>query len=219
MNCIIDKKDATNQPAAKMSSGLSRLVKLRDWQDSFRALHPTSEIFSRYYENVRGEGASRKDHCYHFGDLSIVDAKYLPIAFSDHFSLVVKSRPTFKLTPKIIQNILFQDGLREAMLSYNRVRDFQGSQSFGILQWWELLVKPGMLKLGLERSKEINRERREILNLLILRQIYLTKKVKLGHFNKLGELKTVHLLIEQWYSKESEKVQHQSRVREFQTSE
>ena len=96
-----------------MSNGLSRLVKLGDWQDSFRTLYPTSETFSRYYENNRAEGATRIDRNYHFGEMRIVEAKYLPIAFSDHFSLVVKialpetlgravcpkSRPTFKLTP------------------------------------------------------------------------------------------------------------------------
>ena len=35
----------------------------------------------------------------------------------------------------------------------------------------------------------------------------------------LGELKEVHLLVEAWYQKESEKVQHQSRVDEFQMNE
>ena len=49
--------------------------------------------------------------------------------------------------------------------------------------------------------------------------MYLTKKMREGHTYKLSELNTVHLLIEQWYNKESEKVQHQSRVKEFQSSE
>ena len=56
------------------------------------------------------------------------------------------------------------------------------------------------------------------MNLLILRQHYLNRKIKMGEAGKLGELKTVHLLIEQWYTTESEKVQHPSRVREFQDS-
>ena len=37
--------------------------------------------------------------------------------------------------------------------------------------------------------------------------------------NKLGELKEVHLLIEAWYQKESDKVHHQSRIDEFQAHE
>ena len=85
--------------------------------------------------------------------------------------------------------------------------------------WWEKVVKPGVKKLGLQRSKEINKEKREALNLLLLRQVYLTMKVQQGLSNYLSELKTVHILIEQWYSKESEKVQHQARVKEFQCNE
>ena len=40
LNCIIEKKDATKHPEAKMSNCLRRLVKARDWSDSFIHLHP-----------------------------------------------------------------------------------------------------------------------------------------------------------------------------------
>ena len=40
LNCIIDKKDATKHPEAKMSPSLLRLVKTFQWQDCFRKLHP-----------------------------------------------------------------------------------------------------------------------------------------------------------------------------------
>ena len=209
LNCITDKKDATHHPEAKMSKGLARLIKLCDWQDSYRVLYPNTESFSRYYENARGEGATRIDRCYHFGDLDIVEAKYLPAAFSDHFGLIIqtavpdtlsrvispKYRLSFKLTPEVIKDTLFKQRLEMLMCSFNRVREFQGSKGVGVLQWWELLVKPGILRLGLSRSKEINKEKRESLNLLVLRQMYLTKKIKQGLTNKLSELKTVHLLM------------------------
>ena len=82
------------------------------------------------------------------------------------------------------------------------------------------IVKPGVMKLAQQRSKEINLARREELNLLLLRQTYLTHKISTqGQYNKLGELKSVHLLIENWYSKECQKVQHQSRVEEYQSNE
>ena len=94
-------------------------------------------------------------------------------------------------------------------------------RGFGLdtVLWWEKVVKPGIKKLGLKRSKELNKEKREVLNLLLLRQCYLTMKVQHGLLNYLAELKTVHLLTGQWYSKESEKVQHQARVNEFQCNE
>ena len=81
------------------------------------------------------------------------------------------------------------------------------------------MVKPGIRKLAIQRSKEINTERREELNLLLLRQVYLTRKLQLGQQHRLGELIAVHLLIERWYSRECEKVQHQARVDEFQNNE
>ena len=107
------------------------------------------------------------------------------------------------------------------MQSWLRVKDFQGmdSDKVNTLMWWEMLVKPGIKKLGIQRGKEINKERREHLNLLLLRQVYLVRKIQQGQVDRLGELKTVHLLMEKWYVRESEKVQHQSRVREYQASE
>ena len=46
------------------------------------------------------------------------------------------------------------------------------------LLWWELLVKPGIGKLGLERGKEINKEKRLALNLLLDLQAHILKKIK-----------------------------------------
>ena len=61
----------------------------------------------------------------------------------------------------------------------------------------------------------MNACRKEVLNLLLIRQAYLTRKLQQGMNNMLGEQKEVHLLVEAWYRKESEKVQHQSSVDEF----
>ena len=55
--------------------------------------------------------------------------------------------------------------------------------------WWEMVVKPGIRKRGIKRSKELNMEKRESLNLLLLRQCYLTRKLQLGRTNHLSELK------------------------------
>ena len=105
------------------------------------------------------------------------------------------------------------------MVSWQRVREFDRRRNLNVVQWWELLVKPGVKQLGLQRSKEIKKERNEKLNLLLLRQRYLKNKLQIGLFSYLSELKLVHMEIENWYIKESEKVQHQARVREFQERE
>ena len=235
LNCIIEKKDATKYPEAKMSNCLKRLVKVRGWKDSFRYLHPTIQKFSRYYENSRAYGASRIDRCYHYGNIMVEQAIYVPLAFSDHFAHVVeylvpdsfasyfspKCRPSFRIRAEVIKGEVFKERLAASLHMWERVRGFQDNsdQDAGVLSWWEHLVKPGIRKLALDRTKEMYKSRKEVLNLLLIRQAYLTKKLQQGFNNKLGELKEVHLLIEAWYQKESEKVQHQSRIEEFQNNE
>ena len=121
-NCIVEKKDATNHPESKISKGLQRLLKLKGLLDSYRTLHPNTLNYSRYSENTRADGATRIDRNYHYGEVSVVEAKYLPLAFSDHFAHVVrisvpdqmarfispKSRATFKLRPEVIMDNLFK---------------------------------------------------------------------------------------------------------------
>ena len=127
-NSIIDEKDATKNPSSKKSNSLKRLVKNFSWRDSFREIHPDSKQFSRYYDNsLHGEGATRLDRMYHYGQLRIIQAFYVGVAFSDHFSLIVKIklpenmtkysspkyRPLFKSKPDIIDDELFQMRLKE----------------------------------------------------------------------------------------------------------
>ena len=89
-NSIIDKEDATHNPESKISTSMKRLVKTFKWSDSFRSLHPRSKAYSRYYKHDRiGEGASRIDKCYHWGDIVVKESKYVSLAFSDHFGLIV----------------------------------------------------------------------------------------------------------------------------------
>ena len=86
---IIDSKDATTHPSAKMSPSFKKLVQVFKWKDSYRSLHPSAEQFSRYYGSIRGEGATRIDRSYHYGEIQISSAIYLPLAFSDHHTNVV----------------------------------------------------------------------------------------------------------------------------------
>ena len=65
----------------------------------------------------------------------------------------------------------------------------------------------------------MTKDKKGQLNLLLVRQAYLNRKVKMGHLYSLGELKTVHYEIELWYQKSCEKVKEQSRAVEFQSNE
>ena len=222
MNCITNKLDCTHNPASKMSPSLSRLTKTFDMADCFRTLHPTSKVFSHYYHTTQlGAGATRIDRSYSWGDLKVVRASYEPIAFSDHMAYIVsftlpsstarilspRSRPLFKIRPEVICDKLFQERLGDSMADWKEVKEL----GLDVLQWWEILVKPGIRKLAMQRSKELNREKRGELNLLLLRQAYLARKLQSGDLKLYAELRCVQVEIEAWYQKESEKVLLQSR--------
>ena len=44
-------------------------------KDSFRSLYPKAKAFSRYYSDTRGQGATRIDRQYHFGEITIKEAR------------------------------------------------------------------------------------------------------------------------------------------------
>ena len=94
---------------------------------------------------------------------------------------------------------------------------WQQVKKFGVpyLTWWEVLVKPGIKKLALERSKELNRERKSSLNLLMMRQCFLARKVQGGSPELLPALREV----EEWYRQKVARIKHQARVDDIQQSE
>ena len=62
------------------------------------------------------------------------------------------------------------------MADWNEVKEL----GLEVMQWWEILVKPGIKKLAIKRSKEINQEKRGEINLLLLQQAYLSRSYKVG---------------------------------------
>ena len=68
----------------------------------------------------------------------------------------------------------------------------------------------------MDRSKELNRERKGELNLLLLRQSYLIKKIQYSSrevwSNWQADLIGVQARIQVWYSSMAEKVKHQSKL-------
>ena len=136
-NCIVSKVDATKNQENKMSPSLKKLIQTFSWKDSFRELYPQSKSFSRYYENAaHGDGATRIDRNYNYGDVEIIEAKYVSVAFSDHMSHIIsiklpgplskikcpKSRPLFKIKPTVVQDLLFKERLSNSMVHWQEVR-------------------------------------------------------------------------------------------------
>ena len=130
-----------------------------------------------------------------------------------------RTRPLFKIREEVVRDSEFQDRVKLAMEEWTGIR----GEGLPILSWWELIVKPGIRKIAMERSKEINQDRRSRLNLLLLRQAYLVKKIQSSHSHQwsawLTDLLQVQEEIQAWYRQVAEKIQHQSRVDEFQMSE
>ena len=122
-NNIISNLDCTRHPEVKMSPCLKRLVSTFSWSDTYRSLYPNTKCFSHYYSNARtGNGATRIDRAYSYGDLRVAEAKYTSVAFSDHLSYIVslqvpdqfetflspRSRNFFKTTPTVVKGQVIQ---------------------------------------------------------------------------------------------------------------
>ena len=118
-NCITENKECTHFPEQKKSPTLKRLINLHELKDTYRTLHPKGKEYSRYYtikENL--SGATRLDRIYTSKHMTIVNAKYLPNPFSDHFcyitsiktdnysqkSHVPRPQPSFKIHPKVVDD-------------------------------------------------------------------------------------------------------------------
>ena len=63
------------------------------------------------------------------------------------------------------------------MKNWKQIRE----HGLDVITWWEIIVKPGLKRLALERSKELCKEQRGELNLLLIQQAYLVNKVKNCH--------------------------------------
>ena len=227
-NCIIEKQDALRNQEQKMSPALQRLVKVFSLKDSFRQLFPYAKTFSRYYSSEHGGGATRIDRFYNYGDVSIIDAQYLGVSFSDHHCLLLKiklpdpfsrlispkSRMPFKANPQVVKDEIFKSRLKDKFNGWK-----EGKCNMEFMVWWEEVVKPGVKRLLLERGKEMKSESRGQLNLLLVRQAYLVGKLHRGEFERLEELKYVQNKINEWYSMENEKIKIQSKMEDFVESE
>ena len=197
--------------------------------DSYQSLHPLQNIFSRYYGcSDNSEGASRIDRMYHYGGIIAKEASYVGVAFSDHHALVMKftlpdsltdiippkSCHLFEANPSVVKDSLFKDRLKDKFALWKSVQ-----ANMGIMVGWEHLVKPGIKKLLMERGRELKRENRGKLNLLLIRQAFLVKKIHGGCLDRIREHKEVQMRINAWYEEENRKVKLQSRIDDTNNSE
>ena len=225
-NSIINKNDATNNAASKMSPNLARLSKTFKWSDSFKVKVPDVSCYSHYYK----QGATRIDREYHWGEIVIKKAEYIPLAFSDHLGLLTEievpfiierscqiyGSSSFKIRNNVACDSFFKTSVASSMIKWKEMKEF----GLDTLTWWELVVKPGIRKIAEARSREMKKERRGQLNMLFIRQAYFVKKLQKNNCVTLHTgLNLTKSLICDWYEEESKKIQIQSRREEFAPSE
>ena len=170
LNSIISPLDSNPNPQSKISPSCKNLVRAFSWTDSFRAVQPRGTQLSRYNRaDQQGEGASRIDRSYHWGEIQVVEACYNSISFSDHLGLKVHyklpnkldqhlappSRPAFKISPTIVNDATFRHRLELSMQGWLKVKE-DGAE---VLLWWEYLVKGGIKNLAITRSKELKKKK------------------------------------------------------------
>ena len=134
---------------------------------------------------------------------------------SIHKSLSPKHKPLFKSKPEVISDPIFKERLASKLVEWEEVRE----AGVNIIPWWELLVKPGIKKLLIERGKEMSHLKNGHLNLLLLRQSYLSRKLQQGNHSYLAQLLLVQSEINNWYENECEKVKIQSRIEDVESPE
>ena len=103
---------------------------------------------------------------------------------SIHKSLSPKHKPQFKSKPDVITDAIFKERLTAKLAEWEQVR----VAGANIISWWELLVKPGIKQILIERGKEMTHLKNGRLNLLLLRQSYLSRKLQQGNLNYLAQL-------------------------------
>ena len=200
LNCITRVEDCTHNPESKISPSLRRLINTFSLVDSYRGLYPNIRCFSRYYSRGGEEvGASRIDRSYHWGNITVVESEYDAVAFSDHQAHIVtislpdslvhsispRSRPFFKTSPEVVMDKCFKNRLQQEMIGWLEIKE----RGLGIISWWEIVVKPGIKRLAISRSKEIQRLKRSRLNCLMMKQSFFKRELQAGHLECFGQLK------------------------------
>ena len=162
-------------------------------------LYPNYKQFSRYYSSQERGGATRLDRIYISENEKIISSDYFSVPFSDHWghwtqikvnsNIFCKKLPkpkfSFKIKPKIVDDISFQNQVKVSISQWKLLRTKDN-----ILDWWELLVKPGIKNIAINRTREINKSSTGRLNFLYIKQLYYNKLFHQGNlsiYNKLIE--------------------------------
>ena len=111
---------------------------------------------------------------------------------------------------------IFQQKLKEFFLQWTNSKIQTG---INVSDWWEIVVKPLIKKLSIERSLELSKEKLGELNLLEIKQSYLVRKIQSGQMKHLHDLYLVQSNIDQWHKIACEKIKLISKCDEVSLNE
>ena len=230
-NNITSPADCSHHPEQKLSPNLKKLTSLLKWKDCFRLIHPKTTTYSHHYNRQMSgqglaQGGSRLDRAYMWGDVRVLEAEYVPVAFSDHMLHLVRVegpatsyqadprfKPYFKIRPEIAKDEAFKGRVSEIVQSWGEAKPLMP-----LLQWWDLVKKDIRLEAK-KLTRERAREKKARLNFLLLAQIHLSKKVTKGKMDLLPKLREVQLQINEWFEVEAEKVKLHAKLHDVEDSE
>ena len=107
-----------------------------------------------------------------------------------------KPKIPFKMRQEIIDDVDFQNEIKEKIDFWNFLR-FQ--YSYDIVEWWELMVKPGIKDIAIEYTKNRNKSNMGYLNFLFMKQLHFSKKVREGVAGAKEELFVTKLEINSFF--------------------
>ena len=70
-----------------------------------------------------------------------------------------------------------------------------------LMVWWDSMLKIGVKYLAVQRAKEIEKQRLRVLNMLKLKQAFLTSQVQGNVPNSLTQLSVINGQISNWYKR------------------
>ena len=169
-NCILENKDAANNPQQKKCESLRQLINLYKYVDIYREVYPNNIV----YTFIRNNSASRLDRIYVPGEIvsNCRVVELIPAPFSDHSGMTLvlnvggvrtvrdgerRRKSYWKLNNKILESEDFLPNFKDV---YQRCI-LQISSYPDICEWWENCVKPLVTSFLKQFSVEQARERKQ----------------------------------------------------------
>ena len=169
-NCIVEKRDAKNNPGQKMSKELKVVLMNNDMIDAYRHVNPATDGFTF----IRKNSASRIDRLYVSRAIlnSVTAADLIPTPSSDHNAVLIeindnvaaidtneqsKRHTYWKLNNQVLSNPDFEVNFQHL---YRRL--LLRKQNFvSVTEWWEKCTKPLFRHFLINFSKQLSKEKHD----------------------------------------------------------